>query len=186
MATPHLRTVQAHDLLCLRRLFLPTHIHTTTRVLRVCLCHGGFGRNMIDMSICSATRRTVPYDDGPTAKRSAPSIRGWTCSARSDGWARIVRRWVAVRFMVSRERWSRGDERLSTTLQCHSLGLGFYCFASCRIMFFGICATSVEILCITTSTIFTRCVVVDSGNVIRRDTNLTRVNVLIQKVLELD
>ena len=88
------------------------------------------------------------------------------------------------RFMVSGEGWSRGDERLSTTLQCHSLGLGFYCFISCRIMFFGICATSVEISCITTSTIFTR-VVVDSGNVIRRDTNLTRVDVFSQKV-ELD
>ena len=38
--TLHLRTVQAHGLLCLRHLSLPTHIHTTTRVLRVCLCHG--------------------------------------------------------------------------------------------------------------------------------------------------
>ena len=88
--------------------------------------------------------------------------------------------------LFSGERDGGGDECLSTTLQCHSLtsGLGFYCFIflSCHVLW-NLRNLSRDSM-YPYKSIFTRCVVVDSGNVhvIRRDTHLTRVNALFKKL----
>jgi len=99
----------------------PTAIYAADAYSNTCI-------STLSPKSADATRRPISYDDAPTTERSSTPIRGWPCSSRANGWARMITSGCLI-FPGKRRGWTgRGGAGSRRRVLFFGLGLRFRSF----------------------------------------------------------